>query len=74
MLDLPLNLKSGKQMGKDKNTDSEHNTSLSYIYSQEYIHTNKMVLMFSSVLLETLKLSELQLASRPMKKITVCRQ
>lgn len=34
-------------MGKDKNTDSEHNTSLSYIYSQEYIHTNKMVLMVS---------------------------
>lgn len=59
-------------MGKDKNTNLEHNTSLSY--SQEYIHTNKIVLMVSSVLLKTLKLSEMQLASRPMKKNIVCRQ
>lgn len=58
-------------MGKDKNTDSEHNTSLSYIYSQEYTHTNQRVLMVSLVLLKTLKLSEMQLASGLMKKTTV---
>lgn len=37
--DSPLNFKSCKQVGKDKNTHSEQNTSLSYIYSQEYVHT-----------------------------------
>lgn len=37
--DSPLNFKSCKQVGKDKNTHSEQNPSLSCIYSQEYGHT-----------------------------------
>lgn len=39
IVDSPLNFKSCKQVGKDKNTHSEQNTSLSCIYSQEYVHT-----------------------------------